>query len=115
MRLSNLRERFTIEYLQECFEYRDGKLYWKARPLSHFKNEAAFKIYNGKLSGKEALGNINGISGYAQGGLDKVQLSRSVIVYAVCKGKYPNRSIRHIDNDRANDRIENLRDIGEND
>ena len=26
----------SIEYLRQCFEYRNGKLYWTERPIDHF-------------------------------------------------------------------------------
>lgn len=35
-----------VEVLHECFEYKDGYLFWKQRPLSHFNSERGQKISN---------------------------------------------------------------------
>lgn len=52
----------TLEYLKECFkaDFESGILYWKKRPLSHFKNEHAYNIWNAKFSYKQANSKSNG-------------------------------------------------------
>jgi len=46
----------TQEYLKECFNYNPetGVLIWKKRPITHFKNERCYKIFNTKYSLKPA-------------------------------------------------------------
>lgn len=56
IKLKNLGiEMLSKQYLHECFLYDNGNLYWKERPVSHFKSMQAKrrfdKIYAGKLSG----------------------------------------------------------------
>ena len=36
----------TLEYLRECFYYKDGKLFWKERPRHHFKTDWSWKRFN---------------------------------------------------------------------
>lgn len=42
------------EYAQECIEYdpQMGEFKWKARPASHFGNQRAANIFNGRFAGK---------------------------------------------------------------
>jgi hypothetical protein len=53
------RDDLSIEYLEQCFSanFKEGYLIWNARPLSHFKDERVWKIWNTKYSGTKA-GNI---------------------------------------------------------
>lgn len=45
-----------IEYLNQCLSYdpQNGKLYWKERPLFHFKSEHSWKIWTVRFAGKVA-------------------------------------------------------------
>ena len=49
-----LKPILTQKYLQECFDYVDGKLIWKVRPLEHFKTKRAFSTWNTRFAGKTA-------------------------------------------------------------
>lgn len=42
-------------YLQACFRYDEssGALFWRRRPLEHFKSQRAHAVWNGRYSGKE--------------------------------------------------------------
>ena len=33
-------KRPSVEFLRECFDYREGDLYWKVRPVEHFMKPA---------------------------------------------------------------------------
>lgn len=35
--LSGAANNLSVDFLRECFDYRDGVLYWKERPLRHFQ------------------------------------------------------------------------------
>jgi len=39
------------DYALECFDYKDGVLFWKMRPLHHFIDEWRQKIFNTKQAG----------------------------------------------------------------
>jgi len=41
-----------LEFLKECFEIREGILYWKTRPIHHFKSATGCKSFNTQFSGK---------------------------------------------------------------
>lgn len=99
-----------IQYLRDALEYREGKLWWKHRPLEQFKNEKFQRVVNTKFAGKEAFANINKHTGYAQGSICNKLLLRSVIIFALAHGRYPTRSVNHINGIKTDDRIENLRE-----
>lgn len=44
-----------LKFLKECFEIKDGLLYWKERPLSHFKSEVGRKSFNTQFAGKPCV------------------------------------------------------------
>jgi len=105
----------TKEYLHECFEYVDGKLFWKFRPLYHFTSESKQKRFNSAWVGKEA-GYVNYRTDskkegfayhrvYVQGKLQKTHR----MIFLMFHGYLP-EIIDHIDNNSLNNRIENLRE-----
>ena len=93
----------------EVFEYRDGTLIYKERPREHFATEQGWKIANARCVGKVA-----GTPDSTRGGL-KVHVYPKVlwvhqIVWEMHYGLVPEgMQIDHIDRDRGNNRIENLR------
>ncbi len=105
----------TKEYLHECFEYVDGKLFWKFRPLHHFKNKSSHKAFNTAYAGNEA-GYINERSDSKKEGFayhrvyvgGKLQKTHRII-FMMFNGYIP-LVVDHIDNNPLNNRIENLRE-----
>lgn len=88
----------TKELIAQCFEHRDGKLYWKkvAHPNKQY------------LVGQEA-GSIHK-TGYRHvtwlGKIHKVHRLIFILVHG-----YMPKEIDHINGDRADNRIENLREV----
>lgn len=111
--MPRLEEKVSIQHLRECFEYRDGELYWKARPESHFQKPADHKAFMTRMAGKKA-GKV-GSKGYVHIGMringDAVCMSAHRVVWAIHYGRWPEETIDHIDRNRTNNRIENLRDV----
>jgi hypothetical protein len=105
--MTNLEKIPTQEYLQECFEYIDGALFWKERPLSHFKTEAAMYSCNSKLSGKKAGVSHNG---YIDIGLNKTNFKAHILIWKFNTGNNPSDSIYHLNGDISDNKIENLAD-----
>lgn len=103
-----------IQYLRDALEYNDGRLTWKHRPLEQFKNEKFQRVVNTKFAGKEAFANINKQTGYAQGSICGKLILRSVIIFALMHGRWPTRSVNHINEIKTDDRIENLRETVRN-
>lgn len=96
-------------YLKECFDLREGVLYWRAsRPASHFSTENTRKIYLTKLAGKPA-GNCDKC-GYVKVRLNKKLMYAHRIIWVMVHGDLPdNKMIDHIDGDGFNNLPENLR------
>jgi|CXWL01.1.fsa_nt_gi hypothetical protein len=99
----------NLNYLNECFYYSDGFLFWKIRPDSHFKKTCHFITWNKKYSGKIA-GRISKY-GYQILFIDKKPYYAHRIIWKIKIGSDPLFDIDHINNVRSDNRIENLRDI----
>lgn len=98
--------------VRELFDYRDGKLFWEPRQREHFISERGFKTWNSRYPGKEI--GCKHRSGYRYvrikfGGKQKYLMHR--LVWAWHYGSWPKDQLDHIDHDRSNDRIENLREV----
>ena len=105
----------SIEYVRQCLEYQDGKLYWLERPRDHFPDERTFASVNSRCVGKEA--GCKGMFGSGSChlprviiGIGQVRIYRAVIVWALHNDRWPDHEIDHKDTDSLNDRIENLRE-----
>jgi len=96
-----------VEKLHEIFEYRDGELYWKERPESEFSTKNAWSIFNSRCVGKEA-GYVKK-NGYKRVHYKGISCLNHRIIFAMHHGYYP-EFVDHIDNSRANNKIENLRE-----
>lgn len=82
--------------LNQLFIYKDGNLYWKIKK--------SFNVERGSLAG--CLD-----QGYFRIGINKKIYKRSRLVWKMINGVDPLYEIDHIDQNKQNDRIENLRDI----
>ncbi|WP_396189768.1 HNH endonuclease [Flavobacterium sp.] len=88
----------TQELLKEYFEYKDGNLYWKKNDFNHKR------IKIGKKAGYKCK------NGYTQIGLFRKVYFLHRLIFIYHYGYTPN-IIDHIDNDKSNNKIENLRNI----
>lgn len=103
-------------YLRECLDYNPatGKLSWKTRPVSHFCSGAQTALHNcnawnGAYAGKEAF-TARSPNGYSTGGLDRVIYRAHRIIWKLVHGVEP-EDIDHINGDRADNRLNNLRAV----
>ena len=105
--------KFSVEFARECFEYRDGVLYWRDRPAHHFKRSADHETFIKRSAGKPAGRQerkgyvtiklrVNGIG---------VCVTAHRIIWAMHYGKWPTYTIDHINRNRLDNRIENMRDV----
>jgi hypothetical protein len=85
---------FTQEQAHELFDYKDGVLYWKVRP--------AYNIKKNSRAGSRHHSNYIYIS------INKSSIAEHRIIFLMHHGYLPEQ-VDHIDNDRTNNRIENLR------
>ena len=87
----------TKDNVKDLFDYRDGKLYWTD------------KIYHKSRAGTEA-GYLNS-DGYKRVNYKGKQHSAHRLVWLWSAGEWPQGDIDHINGDRADNRLENLRDV----
>lgn len=86
-----------------------GTLLWKHRPIELFVNLHAYSVWNTRYSNKRALYCLNR-DGRAHGKLLGKYVYRSRVIWAMEFGSWPSGVIDHIDGNRSNDSIVNLRD-----
>lgn len=84
-----------------------GKLFWLHKPDIGRGN----RIFNALCAGREALTANNGM-GYHSGNIAGVKCYAHRAAWALSTGEWPKASIDHIDQDKSNNRIDNLREVG---
>lgn len=87
--------KLTQQYLKEILEYRDGELYWNA-------SRKGGTATAGSLAGCQKSG------GYWHTRIGKQRYSNHRLVFLMHHGYLP-KFVDHIDGNRSNNRIENLR------
>lgn len=101
----------TVDVLKDAFYEDSGVVFWKNRPLHHFNSARSMNIFNTKFANKSA-GCIDS-AGYVSIGMalneKRIRLRSHVVVFALHTGSLPVIEIDHINGNRADNRIENLR------
>lgn len=88
------------------YEAETGKLYWRKRTPDVHPNQLS--QWNGRLAGKEAF-KIAHPEGYLSGGVYGRLYLAHRIIWAIVYGAWPAGQIDHINGNRADNRISNLR------
>lgn len=84
-----------------------GLLFWKERSRSFFSSDRIHKAWNTKWSGKEAAG--AGSRGYRQVSILGKRYKAHRVVWLLEYGQWPSDTLDHINGDRTDNRIDNLR------
>lgn len=105
---------FDASIVRDLFDYDGGSLSWRERPRSDFTSDGAWKRSNTRRAGK-LVGSKLGEDGYIRvnitikNRLYKVFAHR--LVWAWHHGRWPHDLLDHIDQDKSNNAIENLREV----
>lgn len=97
----------TRERVNQLFDYRDGKLYWRLRPETDFKSRREWKIINTLYAGKEAGTYANGGYRVVKTKEFRVRVHRLIWIYFY--GEPASGEVDHINGDPSDNRISNLR------
>jgi len=99
-----------LAYLLESLEYSadTGALTWLERPQSHFKTLQGHTIFNTRFAGTLAGSVLN--TGYKAVKLGAYSYQTHRIIWKMAYGKDPANFLDHIDGNRANNKLENLRE-----
>lgn len=98
------------------YEPETGKLYWLPRPAGMFATQRAASTWNSRYANTEAFtaslpNSRDSETAYLQGNvLSKHHLAHRVI-WAIVYGEWPKDQIDHINGDRADNRLKNLRQV----
>lgn len=99
----------TPEELRQLLRYEPetGKLFWKERPREMFTRDRLHLSWNSKNAGKEAFTASN--RGYRVGRIFDVMQQGHRVVWAVYYGEWPDALVDHINGNKSDNRIDNLR------
>jgi len=101
----------TVLRLLLRYEPETGKLFWKPRARCWFKSKRGHSVWNARYSGTEALAFKNG-QGYGMGSVLKCRhMISHWAAWAITYGRYPEDNIDHINGDRSDNRLCNIRAV----
>lgn len=103
--------RLTAGIARELLMYdaETGKLHWRRRARRWFKDDRAWNSWNARFVGKDALAGAH--KGYRRGRILGITYLAHRVVWLIHHGDWPKEQTDHINGIRADNRMENLREV----
>ena len=92
------------------YEPETGKLFWRKRSDCEKTIKMPVATWNKMFSGREAFTAMDAW-GYKVGKIYGIQYKSHRVVFAICNLRWPISEIDHINGNRSDNRIENLREV----
>jgi hypothetical protein len=92
------------------YEPETGKLFWRPRSRAWFSDQRTFSVWNVRRAGREAL-TAPHCRGYRQGVVLTARVATHRVIWAIVHGSWPSKHIDHINGDRSDNRLVNLREV----
>lgn len=92
------------------YDSETGKLYWLPRPVEMCPSQQEANRWNSRFAGKEAFISLHH-TGYLKGAILNIHFRAHRICWLLHYRSWPENSIDHINGDKTDNRIENLRDV----
>lgn len=103
----------TSTLIREMFVLVDNVLYWKERPKNHFRSDGVCSWWNSMYAGKPA-GSV-GNKGYLLIRISMPEFEFRIVAHRLIwlwhYGSFPTGIVDHIDQNKLNNCITNLRDV----
>lgn len=108
---SSIFKNLPIQYLRECLSLDpiSGELIWRVRPRRHFESDKGWRVFNSKRAQRVA-GTASKTTGYVVLNFNGSLYAGHRIAFAMHFGAWPRGHIDHVDGNRGNNAIANLRE-----